>query len=215
MRAVRVPGDGETCRAGRTTYDVYLRRRLVKSFSLSHRRVIRNFSVALSWAVLSWLPLLAPAGEPPTVLPARTLTFYHTHTAEQLTVTYFRDGNYVPEALSSVNHFLRDFRTGDEVEIDPALLDILHELRIATGGAGTYEVISAYRSKKTNEMLRGASGGVAEKSQHLLGKAIDVRLTGVPLETLHAEALVLERGGVGFYANSDFVHVDTGRVRRW
>jgi uncharacterized protein YcbK (DUF882 family) len=132
-------------------------------------------------------------------------------------VVYWRDGDYNPDALEQINHFLADFRTGDLAEIDPALLDIIYDVRASLGSDGTYEVISAYRSPKTNEMLRGrsASSGVAKNSQHLLGKAIDVRLEGVPTAKLRDAAIRLQRGGVGYYEESDFVHMDTGRVRRW
>lgn len=145
----------------------------------------------------------------------RQLSLYHTHTRRNLDTIYKRNGDFVSEALDQINTFLGDFRTGDVEAIDPGLLDILFDLREALGSTGTYEVISAYRSPKTNEMLRRRSGGVARKSQHLLGKAIDVRLTDVGLETLRDAAIAMQRGGVGFYAKSNFVHIDTGPVRRW
>jgi uncharacterized protein YcbK (DUF882 family) len=117
--------------------------------------------------------------------------------------------------LDDLNHFLRDFRTGDAAEMDPAVFDILHEIQRRSGSAGTFEVISAYRSPATNEMLRDKSSGVAKNSQHLLGKAIDVRLTDLDTAELRDVALSLGRGGVGYYHDSDFVHVDTGSVRQW
>jgi uncharacterized protein YcbK (DUF882 family) len=145
----------------------------------------------------------------------RQLSFYHTHTSEKLSVTYFSDGQYVASSLAELNHFLRDFRTGDVTEMDPGVFDILFEIQQATGSTGTFEVISAYRSPATNEMLRSNSGGVAKNSQHLLGTAIDVRLTDLDTTELRDTALELQRGGVGYYSKSDFVHVDTGRVRQW
>lgn len=145
----------------------------------------------------------------------RQLSFYHTHTAESLTITYFKDGEYIPSALQALNHFLRDFRTGDATEMDPAVFDILHEILQETGSTGTFEVISAYRSPKTNEMLRSKSSGVARNSQHLHGNAIDVRLRGVDTAKLRDVAISLQRGGVGYYRSSDFIHVDTARVRSW
>lgn len=145
----------------------------------------------------------------------RSLSFYHTHTGKELTVVYSVNGEYVLTELDRVNEFLSDFRNGASVEIDPELLDILYDLRESVGSSQTYEVISAYRSPETNEMLRQRSNGVARKSQHLLGKAIDVRLRGTDTLELRNAALELERGGVGYYAKSDFVHIDTGRVRRW
>ena len=145
----------------------------------------------------------------------RTLAFYHTHTKERLRVTYAENGVRIPKALTQISYFLRDFRTGDVHAIDPMLLDLLYALRARVGGTGTYEIISAYRSPRTNEMLRSRSSGVAKRSLHMEGKAIDVRLTGVRTSRLREEALALHLGGVGYYANSDFVHVDTGRVRQW
>ena len=146
---------------------------------------------------------------------ARQLSFYHTHTHLNLDVIYYQNGEYVDSALDKVNRFLKDFRTGDVAEMDPELLDILYDLRNELGSEETYEVISAYRSPKTNEMLRANGGGVARNSQHLLGNAIDVRLRGTKTKTLRDTALEMQRGGVGYYENSDFVHLDTGRVRRW
>ena len=147
----------------------------------------------------------------------RELSFYHTHTGKHLNVVYWQDGNYVGSALEEINAFLSDFRTGDRVEMDPALLDVIYDVRESLGSSGTYQIISAYRSPETNEMLRNrsASSGVARKSQHVLGKAIDVRLEGVKTPELRDAAIRLQRGGVGYYENSDFVHMDTGRVRRW
>lgn len=122
---------------------------------------------------------------------------------------------YVPSALSRVDRFLRDFRTGEIHEIDPALLDLLNDLAALTGAAEPYHVISGYRSPTTNAMLRRRSGGVARRSLHMDGKAVDVRLPGVPLRTLRDAAVSLGRGGVGYYPGPDFVHVDTGAVRIW
>ena len=162
-------------------------------------------------AIVAILPFAATVSK----TDDRQLSFYHTHTAESLTVTYYSDGEYVASALNELNHFLRDFRTGDAVEMNPGVFDILHEIQVESGSTGTYQIISAYRSPATNEMLRGKSSGVARNSQHLLGNAIDVRLRGVPTEDLRDTALAMKRGGVGYYQKSDFVHMDTGRVRRW
>ncbi len=145
----------------------------------------------------------------------RRLAFYHTHTGKRLDVVYKRNGEFVPEALSVINTFLSDFRTGEVADMDPHLLDLIYDLREATGSESTYEVISAYRSPATNDMLRQRSGGVAKNSQHLLGKAIDVRLSDVDLTKLRDTAIAMQRGGVGYYASPNFVHIDTGRVRRW
>ena len=167
---------------------------------------------AASLAVCIALPL---GGTTASLTDERSLQFFHTHTLKRLDIVYKRDGQFLPEALREINVFLADFRTGDVIEIDPALLDLIYDLREDLDSTGTYEVISAYRSPATNDMLRNRSGGVARNSQHLLGKAIDVRLTDVELTRLRDTAIAMQRGGVGYYAGSDFVHIDTGRVRRW
>jgi uncharacterized protein YcbK (DUF882 family) len=158
--------------------------------------------------------LLAPRRSSAAVTPVRSLAFSNLHTGEALRVVYREGDAYVPGALASLDHLLRDHRTGEVHPIEPALFDLLADLREATGG-GTFEVISGYRSGATNQILRGQGGGVAEKSLHLVGRAIDVRLRGVETAQLRRAALALRRGGVGFYPALDFVHVDTGRVRFW
>lgn len=145
----------------------------------------------------------------------RKLSFYHTHTFKELSIVYFRNGAYIPKALTKINNFLKDFRTGDMHPIDPALLDLLHDLRRAAGTKEFFEVISGYRSPQTNTILHNNSSGVASHSLHMLGKAIDVRLTSFNTGRLHKIALGFQRGGVGFYPQSDFIHLDTGRVRAW
>jgi uncharacterized protein YcbK (DUF882 family) len=163
------------------------------------------------------LPMLAAAGNgaPRAQGDERSLRFFHTHTGRSIEVVFWSDENYRPEALTALNGFLSDWRNGERIEMDPDLLDALYRIQQAVGSTGTFEVISAYRSPETNEMLRSRSNGVARKSQHLLGKAIDVRLSDVDTRTLRDAALSLGLGGVGYYEKSDFVHIDTGRVRRW
>ena len=159
--------------------------------------------------------LLGPLTLSQTAEDVRHLSFYHTHTSEELSVAYYANGEYDAAALAELNHFLRDYRTGDATTMDPGVFDILFDIQQDSHSTGIYHVISAYRSPATNEMLRGKSGGVAKHSQHLLGRAIDVRLTDVATSKLRDVALELKRGGVGYYYESDFVHVDTGRVREW
>lgn len=145
----------------------------------------------------------------------RELSFYHTHTHRELTVEYYRDGEYIEQALTELTNYLSDFRNGDTKAIDPHLFDLLYELKQRTGTRVPFQVISAYRSPQTNKMLKSIGRGVAKRSMHLEGKAIDIRLTDVPVSKLRDVALTLQAGGVGYYPNSNFVHVDTGRVRRW
>ena len=146
---------------------------------------------------------------------ARQLSFYHTHTRQSLDVVYYQNGEYDHAALNRINRFLKDFRTGDVEEINPELLDLLHDVRNELDSDAAYEVISAYRSPKTNEMLRQTTMGVAKNSHHTRGNAIDVRLRGVRTGKLRDTALHMERGGVGYYPKSDFVHMDMGPVRQW
>jgi len=145
----------------------------------------------------------------------RELSFMHTHTGEQLTATYFEAGVYVGPVLQQVNQLLRDFRTETVFPIDPAVLDSLFELRAAARSREPFAVISGYRSPLTNAALRSRSSGVAEHSLHMQGRAIDVRLPGTPTDQRARLAQRLSGGGVGYYRVSDFVHVDTGRVRSW
>jgi len=145
----------------------------------------------------------------------RVLSFVHTHTGERLALPYWADGAYLPQSLSRVEVFLRDFRSGEQHTIDPALLDQLAALRLATGSSAPFQVISGYRSPSTNSALRAAGGGQARHSLHMQGRAIDIRLADVRSSVLRGAALELALGGVGYYPTEDFVHVDTGPVRRW
>ncbi|WP_455365189.1 DUF882 domain-containing protein [Kaarinaea lacus] len=145
----------------------------------------------------------------------RQLAFYNLHTGEKLTTTYWTDGNYLAAELRSINHLLRDHRSGEVQPIDKQLLDLLYALQQTVEKEGSYHIISGYRSPRTNARLRQQSSGVAKKSLHMLGKAIDVRLPGVDLKHLRQAALSLQLGGVGYYPKSNFVHLDTGRPRFW
>lgn len=145
----------------------------------------------------------------------RALSLHNLHTGERLTRTFWADGEYLIEPLADIDHVLRDHRSGDVHPIDPHLLDLLHRLRHSVDSSKPFDIISGYRSPRTNAMLRGNSSGVAKKSLHMQGKAIDVRLPGRQLSTLREAALSLKAGGVGYYSKSDFLHMDTGRVRRW
>jgi uncharacterized protein YcbK (DUF882 family) len=172
----------------------------------------RRDLLKLSTAALFSAPLASAQAASPE---SRHLSLVHTHVNESLSIDYFSGGAYVPEALAALNRLLRDFRTGEEHRIDPALFDLLHDLKALTQTSAPYEIISCYRSPKTNAQLHAQSSGVAEHSLHMQGKAIDVRIRGFDTARLRDLALSLQRGGVGYYQKSDFVHVDTGRVRRW
>jgi uncharacterized protein YcbK (DUF882 family) len=169
---------------------------------------------------LTSLLLLAGAGsvhDATALNETRTLSFHHTHSDEDLTVTFKRDGRYDEEALKKINHFLRDWRSQDSTTMDRHLFDILWEVYRDVDGKKPIQIISAYRSPATNAMLRRRSSGVARFSQHMLGHAMDFYIPDVPLEQIRAAGLRLQRGGVGFYptSGSPFVHLDTGSVRHW
>jgi uncharacterized protein YcbK (DUF882 family) len=168
-----------------------------------------------SLAAAGTLPALAARARA-SVPQARELALSHTHTGERIDLVYAVDERYVPEALGSLNHFLRDHYTGDIGLMDPRVFDLLHRVHQALGGGRIFEVISGYRCPATNGLLRETrGGGVARHSLHMEGRAIDVRLPGVPLADLRDAALTLSAGGVGFYPREQFVHLDTGRVRSW
>ena len=159
--------------------------------------------------------LLLPRVSLAQPMTPRVLRFDHLHTGEKLAIEYWKGGTYEPQSLDAINHLMRDFRTGDAHPIDPPLLDLLHDLADVTETRRPFEIISAYRSPATNALLHQHSHGVASNSLHLKGKAIDIRLGDVPLKDLQRAALAGRRGGVGYYPESNFVHVDTGRVRTW
>jgi uncharacterized protein YcbK (DUF882 family) len=146
---------------------------------------------------------------------SRRIALLNLHTDERLSIEYFRDGAYLPNALSSIESCLRDFRTGQRHVIDPSLMDYLVEVAHALGVDPAFSVISGYRSPQTNAYLHEKSTGVAQHSLHMEGRAIDVRVAGIDCASLAAHALDLKRGGVGYYRASDFVHLDTGAFRTW
>jgi uncharacterized protein YcbK (DUF882 family) len=147
--------------------------------------------------------------------PERALSFYNTHTEEELEVVYWVRGNYRKQALTDINHILRDHRTGEVKAIDTRLLDLAHSLGERLANQGPFHIISGYRSPKTNALLRAGGHGVASKSLHLEGKALDIRMPDTALPVLHRAAVDLKGGGVGYYPGPDFVHIDVGRVRYW
>jgi uncharacterized protein YcbK (DUF882 family) len=155
-----------------------------------------------------------PDAEHGPVAPKR-IALLNLHTAERLEIEFFRDGAYVPDALSAIEVLLRDFRTGERHAIDPGLMDYLVQVAHMAGVDPAFSVISGYRSPQTNARLHEQSRGVAQHSLHIEGRAIDVRVAGVDCADLAAHALDLKRGGVGYYRASDFVHLDTGAFRTW
>ncbi len=147
----------------------------------------------------------------------RTISFYHIHTQERLTVTYKKGGEYVPDAMKQIDWILRDWRKNESVRMDPATIDLAWEMYNELGASEPINIISGYRSPATNAMLRKTRGGQASKSQHMSGKAIDIAFPDVPLRRMRYSAMIRERGGVGYYPTSGipFVHIDSARVRAW
>lgn len=181
---------------------------------MQERLYNRRKFLSRSLQLIAVAPLLSPALSLARSLDIRNLSFYHTHTCQSLDITYKISGRYDSTALKKVNNHLQDFRTLETYPIDPKLLDILYTVKQHAGG-GVYEVISGYRSPKTNGMLQKKSSGVAKRSLHMEGRAIDIRLTGLKTRELRDIAHSLQQGGVGYYPESDFVHLDTGKVRCW
>jgi uncharacterized protein YcbK (DUF882 family) len=166
-------------------------------------------AAGLASPTLAWADPMAPAAD------MRCVSLDNLHTGESMQAVYWEQGQYIPDVLDAVNLHLRDYRTGDVHVIDPNLLDLLDTLSSLTATRASFQVISGYRSPATNAMLRERSEEVAKKSFHIQGMAIDIRLPDVDLDRLHAAALSLGRGGVGYYPESNFIHVDVGPVREW
>ncbi|MGD0782048.1 MAG: DUF882 domain-containing protein [Candidatus Aminicenantales bacterium] len=181
---------------------------------LSRRRVLKLGGLAvLAWAVPSSArtALKKSSGS----LAPRELSLFNTHTGESLDSVFWEAGDYIPDELRRIDHILRDPLTGETKEMDVRLLDLLHRLRVSLSATDSFHVICGYRCPQTNAALRQKSSGVAAHSLHMLGQAVDIRLPGIPLASLRNAALALKAGGVGYYPQSDFVHVDVGPVRTW
>lgn len=180
--------------------------------AIARRRFLRHGAHSLTVAALPLWALGARASVP----GARGLAMVHTHTRERIDLVYAVGEQYDPAALGSLNRFLRDHYSGDVGQIDPKVFDLLHRVQREFGSTRAFEVISGYRCPATNTSLRETrGGGVARRSLHMEGRAIDVRLPGVALADLRDAALSLRSGGVGFYPRDQFLHLDTGRVRSW
>jgi len=169
---------------------------------------------ALGIAAVAALPRSLYAGVTPLDLD-KALSFHNLHTEEKIALNYFERGEYVTEALNDISYVLRDHRTNEVAVMDPSLIDLLYDLKGTLGTSQPFQVISGYRSPKSNAALHKNSSGVAVKSLHMQGRAIDIRIEGVHARDIRAAAISLARGGVGYYPSSNFVHIDTGAVRNW
>jgi uncharacterized protein YcbK (DUF882 family) len=182
-----------------------------KECIMNQRRSFLKSSVVMASAL--GVPALAKAA---TSAPnERMLRLYNTHTGESLKSMFWAEGKFIPDALQDINKLLRDHRNDKISQIDPQLLVLLDQVSARFGDGHVLHVISGYRSPESNAKLRAASGGVAKHSMHMDGKAIDVRLPGGDLAKLYKAALAARGGGVGYYPDSQFVHMDTGRLRSW
>jgi len=177
--------------------------------SLARREVL--FGVGAAAAAIA-----APAVLRAQALPGvKRAVLHNLHTGDSFNEIYWADGRYVPGALAEAMRVMRDWRNGDEHPMDPRLFDTLHAINQRLGTNQPFQLISGYRSPRTNALLHARSSGVAEHSQHMLGKASDVRVQGVDLRNLRKAAIDVGAGGVGYYPVSNFVHVDVARVRQW
>ena len=181
---------------------------------ISRRRMLLGAGALAGTAALRPRSSIGAPGPDP-IARGRRIALNNLHTGERLEIEYFRDEAYIPAALAAIEVLLRDFRNGDKHAIDPKLMDYLVDVAAQVGAPAAYSVISGYRSPETNERLHERSSGVAQKSLHMQGRAIDVRMTGVDCADLAARAEGLKRGGVGYYRGSNFVHLDTGAFRTW
>lgn len=166
-------------------------------------------------AAAGLFPFPAHAALRNTAARERSLAFYNTHTGESIKTVYWAEGGYIPQALSDINHVLRDHRNNEIKNMSPVLLDLLYGINSMIEARQPFHIISGYRSPATNAKLAASSGGVAKHSMHLDGKATDIRVPGHDLIQVRRAAFMLHGGGVGYYPGSDFVHVDVGRVRQW
>lgn len=175
------------------------------------KRMVTGFAVFAGVAGLTASGIVGASGD------ARTISFFHIHTKETLTVLYKKDGKYIPDALKKINWVMRDWRLNQEIPIDPHTIDIAWEMHHELGSREPIHIICGYRSSGTNSMLRRTRGGQASNSQHMTGKAIDITFPDVPIRRLRYSAMIRERGGVGYYPTGalPFVHIDTARVRHW
>ena len=174
----------------------------------------------LKYATGTVLTTLAPSviARPALLEPAkgeRVLQLQSIHTGEKVSATYWADGNYIADEITALDRVLRDHRRNEVHAMDHKLYDLIYALQQQVEKPGTYQIISGYRSPATNTKLRAASGGVAKRSLHMQGRALDIRLPGVELKHLRQAALNMKAGGVGYYPGSNFIHVDTGRPRFW
>jgi len=188
---------------------------MIASTGISTGIMVWMFKAVLALSLFVFAPL-THGFDTRTEIPSYRLRMYHTHTNQRIDVVYRRGNEYVPSAIQELESFPRDHRTGDVHHFDPRLFDLLHDLTSSLGRQDAeIDVVCGYRTPWSNNFLRSRSRAVAQHSLHMQAMAIDIRVPGVGTSTLRDAALHLHRGGVGYYAREQFVHVDVGRVRRW
>ncbi len=192
-------------------------KRLKNSLSCTHSNSRRRFLAKGAGAFVTAAGMTSRSvfAQSAIITPERTLSFYNLHTGENLKTAYWVEGEYIPEALSDINHLLRDFRNDEIKPISLGLLNLLHDITQRLGTSKPIQLISGYRSSSTNAKLHDRSSGVAKHSLHMDGMAADIRIPGHDLSELHKVAAAMQGGGVGYYPKSDFIHVDVGRIRYW
>ena len=179
------------------------------------RRCFLKSGVILAATCLTPHVTLARPPQDRSQVAEKVLAFHNTHTGENLTTVYWAQGDYVGEAISDINHILRDHRANEIKSMDLDLLDFLHTIQQKLGSRESFHVFSGYRTPATNALLRRRSKRVSKQSLHMQGKAVDISLPGYDTQTVRRAAISLNRGGVGYYPSSNFIHVDTGPVRSW
>jgi uncharacterized protein YcbK (DUF882 family) len=178
------------------------------------RRCFLKYGVTAATCLTPHVTLGRPRQDRPRV-SEKVLAIYNTHTGENLKTVYWAQGDYIVEAITNINHILRDHRANASMSIDLDLLDLLHAIQQKLGSREPFHVISGYRTPATNALLRRRSKRVSKHSLHMQGKAVDIFLPGYDTRTVRRTALSLQRGGVGYYPYSNFIHIDTGPVRNW
>jgi uncharacterized protein YcbK (DUF882 family) len=180
---------------------------------LSRRRFLKGLAcgslLAIGSSKTTQAAFLKPINKP------KMLSLVHHHTGDKLNLTYFDQGIYIKDALAEINYFLRDYHNDQIHRVDPKLLDHLHDVKLLLGTNRPFHILSGYRSPSTNASLRRHTRGVANHSLHMEGKAVDIRMEGVSAKTIRNAALQVQKGGIGYYPRSNFVHLDTGDMRTW
>ena len=183
--------------------------------AISRRQLLTRGLAGAALLLVAPAFLRTAAGAAFAAIPSRGIALSNLHTGEKCALTYYEHGRYIPESLAAINRLLRDHRNNEEHVIDVALLDVLVALHDKLKTNVPFEVISGYRSPESNAAMHAHSNGVAKHSMHMEGRAMDIRVPNRALQDVHATALAMGLGGVGYYPSSNFVHVDTGRVRQW